>query len=194
MPVTSNNGEIIVTPEHWQIDFKRNFGDSEIRNAIIKGIHQSIEEDPEIDQDSYNVLNRLYNTWVSAGKPKIKRDNFFLNKVGKLFGYEDRANWQPWSGIHLPIEGYKNKDYGSTNDYNYVVLDDFINEISHPIQWKYGQNNHYIKNFITNIWNDIIGNRNQYNDPKNYEYETHTIVQPEIENYIYYNIPTEYIK
>lgn len=193
MPIQLINGEITITPEPWQNDFKRNFGDSEIRNAIIKGIQQSVKEDPEIEQDSYNILNRLYNTWVSAGKPKIKKDNFLLNKIGKVFGYEDRANWQPGLGISLPLKGYKSKDYGKTDELNYVVLDDFINEISHPIQWKQGQNNNYIGNFITNTWKDIIGDRSYYDNKSNYEYETHKIIQPEIENYIYYGIPTKYI-
>lgn len=184
--------ELVVTPAPWQIDFKNNFGDNEINNAIINGIKQAIEDDDEdyVEKDSYNILNRLYNVWNNAGRPKIRRDNPILNSII----YKDRANYFPGYGISLPIKGYKQQDYGNTRDFNYVVLDDFISEIAHPIQLKQGNNRNYIRNFLYNSFNDIIGSRKQYDDKDNYEYETHSVIQPELEDYIYNNKSTKYIR
>ncbi|AXH74505.1 MAG: hypothetical protein KNU04_gp41 [crAssphage sp. isolate ctbg_1] len=200
--------EVVVTPAPWQIDFKKNFGDKYIRKGIIKGINQAIQNDIDnyeylksqnlnIERDDYNILNRLYNTWNIAGRPKIKQDNFLINKIGSIIGQDDRPNYNPISKtIHIPIKGMKNHDYGKTDDINYEILDSTIAELAHPIQDKKGKNKGFLK-YITNIpktiAGEITGDRRHYEDENHYEYETHNIIQPEIEEYIYNNKATKYV-
>lgn len=129
------------------------------------------------DNDSALRLARLYN---ESGQPNINRlsiqDNIGLKK--------DRAYMTP---------GY------FTNDDLYVnTPEDLIAELSHS----YGEKTGLIPRYKIGLTNILYGSpdnyyekgKTGYNNPRHYEYQTHSVVQPNIRNFLKGNIKSMDIK
>lgn len=212
--------EVVVKPAQWQVDWKKNIP-KEVRHNILNGLDSSyrqyslrktvkdrskyltqlsdkygkyVNEDSNILSDeernallNYNkecenlrknyvpnldytdVTQRLYNVWNEAGRPDIK-----FNRKRK------RAHYNPLIG---------QVTVGS--------LKDVIAELAHPIQFKNDKDYHWynlFKDVPSALYEEIIGNKKHYSKKGHYEYQTHKIIEPKLESYIYEGTPTEYIK
>lgn len=129
------------------------------------------------DVDVTEAVHRLYNVWNESNKPKITNERSIINYIGNN---KHRPNYNP----------ILNKIYNINN------VESTISELAHPIQHKYGQYNSFydiIKGIPSTIYGEFTNKRSQYDDTTHYEYETHNIIEPELTDYIYLNIPTDYI-
>lgn len=194
--------ELIVSLKPWQRDFHTNFANHKLRKRFIDDAKEAYINYPydlaiEENYDDYNLKNaiiernknrvslkdadvtpiiqRLYNTWNIADRPKITDKPSIVNKV-----YPGRPNSNPVTNTL----------------YNIGNLNDVIAELAHPIQNKYGKRNkvyHRISDIFQTISNELTGKRNHYDNPNHYEHETHSIIEPEIYDYIVKNISTNYV-
>lgn len=134
----------------------------------------------EYDNPQYNRQfgERFVKIYNEAGKPKI-------NKNEKLAAGK-HSNGEPRAYIHMPFIGK-----GSMYITNFS---DIIAESAHPIQRKYGKNKMWkerLNPFYDADTPDKYG-LTRYQNPSKFEFETHTIVEPIIDDYLRSgNISTE---
>lgn len=170
--------EVVVTPAPWQIDFHRNFGNKEIRkaileqaayNAIIPSYNEGFLDETTYPKYQTDYVNRLYNLWVESDKPKIYRN-------GQEPWYRpsiNRANYSPlFNSIVL-----------GENNGPYHIVKDVIAELAHPIQRKKGEKTgvgQFLRDFIPNFKNQFFDDPKVYSDEKSMEYETHRVIEPQL--------------
>ena len=177
--------EVIVTPEDWQLDYSKNFGNKEIRSKVSEWAANRammLAYNKEADDESTHpywatgYVKRLYDIWDSAGRPKIYR-------------YSDR----PWYMNPAPNTAFT-KPFTSTivirddNESNGLhTTNDIVAELAHPLQQKYGANTgilQFIRDFIPQIKNIYFDDNSIYKDPKSLEYETHKEIEPLLWDYL----------
>lgn len=129
-----------------------------------------------------DYIQRLYNVWNYAGRPKISTKPSLL---GSIFipKYYDRATYNPVTNtITIPKE--------DQNVLDYDILKKTISELAHPIQFKIQKPNkiHTIIDALRSI-EEIFGKQNRYYDKQHFEYQTHQVIEPQLKNYIYNNKP-----
>lgn len=152
--------EIVVTPSEYQNYYMENIRPKDMPKGeyFLKTIlPPGLESTRFTKEQQDDRLRRLKEIYELAGEPTVHYK-----------GIIDRPHY-------IPI---LNSIYSANNDYN------LISELAHPIQLKKGKNRHFIKNAINNTIDDIRGSRDYYKDKDNYEYETHSIIEPALRNYI----------
>lgn len=152
--------EIVVTPSEYQNYYMENIRPKDMPEGeyFLKTIlPPGIESTRFTKEQQDDRLRKLKEIYELAGEPTVHYK-----------GIIDRPHY-------IPV---LNSIYSANNDYN------LISELAHPIQLKKGKNRHFIKNAINNTIDDIRGNRDYYKDKDNYEYETHSIIEPALRNYI----------
>lgn len=129
------------------------------------------------DNDSALRLARLYN---ESGQPNINR----LSIQDNQFAKQGRAYMTP---------GY------FTNDDLYInTPEDLIAELSHS----YGEKTGLVPRYKIGLTKMLYGNpdnyyekgKTGYNNPRHYEYQTHSVVQPNLHNFLKGNIKSMDIK
>lgn len=152
--------EIVVTPSEYQNYYMENIRPKDMPEGeyFLKTIlPPGLESTRFTKEQQDDRLRKLKEIYELAGEPTVHYK-----------GIIDRPHY-------IPV---LNSIYSANNDYN------LISELAHPIQLKKGKNRHFIKNAINNTIDDIRGNRDYYKDKDNYEYETHSIIEPALRNYI----------
>lgn len=238
MSVTvDKNYNIVVTPEYWQTDLKKNFDpiilDIIMRNIIHSSsgynkakqeynqIYEELEKkfgnendwpkefwkSEEADKlkkaqnklvleytntDNYHEgMKRFWRVWKTAGKPYLTSDNPEQSYHDELKLFPRAYTYSNINPSHKTLSNKKISkkilDFSklknmSNSAYAINNFKDAIAEISHPIQEIYGEN------LETSNQEDLLNYPNniedKYNDPYHYEYETHSIIQPQLENFI----------
>lgn len=128
--------------------------------------------------DPYSRMYRLYQIYKTAQRPSIN--------YGKERAYYDGTLYPPSilkDPYYYIADNILNINSGSVNNiHDYNTL---ISELSHPIQERYGKNSYTLENINKarnqKKWNDTA---ERYSDPTHYEYEAHTLFQPQINEYI----------
>lgn len=186
MPVkVLNDYEIEVTPEAWQTELRKALPKS-IRDCLYNTVlplysklpgcntdirtYQGDAYDEDVADYVYDASKRLYNIYKLADSPKI------LDGDKWYYTHNDDGSVRA-SIINIPyfpiIRG--------VNDENELIA-----ELAHPIQRKYGKNGiDFIKQFRRRFNKKL--DASLYKDKNNPEYETHSIFEPEIYNYIFKN-------
>lgn len=152
--------EIVVTPSEYQNYYMENIRPKDMPEGeyFLKTIlPPGLESTRFTKEQQDDRLRKLKEIYELAGEPTVHYK-----------GIIDRPHY-------IPI---LNSIYSANNDYN------LISELAHPIQLKKGKNRHFVKNAINNTIDDIRGNKDYYKDKDNYEYETHSIIEPALRNYI----------
>lgn len=179
-----NLKEVTITPKPWQQEFHNQFGNQEIRNAVLKvgeklgtqNVDRYPKEAPYQDYPT-RYAHRMYNVWKEADKPKI-----FLEGEEPWWRINpmSRSNYDPITNSIIISKRAK----GPVS-----INSDITTELAHPIQEKYGENigiSQYIKDIVPQIKN-YFGDVSVYNNPNTIEYETHRKIEPIIRSYTRYN-------
>ncbi len=180
-----NLKEVTITPKPWQREFHNQFGNQEIRNAVLEVGRrlgkQNVDKYPKeaLPYQDYptRYAHRMYEVWKEADKPKIflegKEPWWRLNPIS-------RSNYDP---ITNSIVISKRATGPVTINSNLAT------ELAHPIQEKYGENvgiTQYIKDIVPQIKN-YLGDMSVYDNSNTIEYETHRKIEPIIRGYTRYN-------
>lgn len=217
-----NLPNVTVTPEPWQIDFHKNFGNRFVRKKVIDELKEEYINYPknlasdELDDALYNAKN---NNDKRAIISKFNNDNFIKAQNESNMRQENIDNidtnqfvkriYNVWNEAGRPsitnnksIVNYISDPYRANYSpifnkiYRAITLRDVIAELAHPIQDKKGNKKgflKYITQFPKAIIGEITGDRSHYDDNNHYEGETHNIIEPELYDYIIENKPTKYI-
>lgn len=130
----------------------------------------------------YNVLRRLHNIWNAAGRPAIS-ENYDPSLV-----YED-SNENKINRASIVMSPFGDEILGGDN------LSDIVAELSHPLQLKYGKQKYNQKAKRRSRLDELHGDGySRYQDPTHYEQETHSVVEPELWDYLIDEVPTKYVK
>lgn len=183
---------ITIIPEPWQYIMRDEFlKDMDIKdrktainvfNTMFQTAHLNDKETKSLPNIIYDRWGRLYNLWNWAGKPKVK-------------SHDGRAYYHPFT----------NTIYSDPTH--------ILSELAHPLQMKYGSKSANINSIAKTLWgeglrigrnifnnphpnknsnsnsNRLWYNYDHYDDPSHYEYETHKIFEPQMNNYIYLPFP-----
>lgn len=192
MPVQLENNEIVVTPEYHQMYLRHHlpkylreqfYNNSDIPNLSSfystgkmsrynKGIEDlnrnSDEYKNKIEDYVQKASKRLYNIYIQADSPLI-----FKQGIGNRSHTFAIPKINPMFNIQDTV--------------------DFIEELSHPIQSKYGSNKRNILSQFKRVFSKKYDSQ-IYDDPTNFEYETHSIFTPAINDYIYSGVIPEWLK
>lgn len=129
------------------------------------------------DKDVTDETERLYNIWLTAGRPTMSNDKSII--------------------VNTLSNEYRPSYNSITNNiYRVNNLHHTLEELAHPIQMKYGKNTgllNNIKSGLKTLYYEAQRKQNHYRDKSHYEYETHSVIAPELKNYVLYGTPTKYI-
>lgn len=175
--------EVTVTPEPWQVRLK-NALPRVVRKEIFGNKTSSWQEDPGL--------------FYTLGQGRVlpvdtERGDYVLDYIQdasrRLYDiYEEAGSPYLISGTIFPRPGILSNVALGIKDY-----DTLLNELSHPIQAKHGNNQDYnLKNIVTR-WFDKTTDDSLYTDPNEYEYETHEVFYPEIKQYVREGITPEWL-
>lgn len=145
--------EIVVAPAPWQIDYKKNFGNKNIRDKILKTMYNlkktSISEEYNkiLTDLNYNEENNKLkaNNIVNEMLKKlnnIKEDDDYTLEIKRLYDVWNEAGRPTISNDKSIINYIPNNEYRP--NYNNILnkiykvnnTNDVVSELAHPIQIK----------------------------------------------------------
>ena len=200
--------EIVVTPEEWQKDFIENFGNKNIRNALYKAFpgyvnsynnmnNNFIENELENFQKTHDYeinYKKLYDIWNQTGRPKIKEKDILT-----ILGLHN-PHYVP---ILNTIVGKSPNTIIGELAHSVLDKNESFDKISYIKQWPEAAFDYVNQKRVARAFRKgkrdkafkLAKNLNGvYENPKHYEYKTHSIVEPILKDYILGNIESLDIK
>lgn len=140
----------------------------DVYDVLPTDLLNQVRENALYSLDENEYLNRFNNLWNLSGRPSIYNKEtvpFFLKlSVGDE---PDRAFYHElFNSIYAPN-----------------TIDDVLAEFSHPIQELVNGPNSLTENLI-NLKEQWFNQNYRYANPEHYEYQTHSIIEPELEAYM----------
>lgn len=160
-----------VYPEPWQYDFT-NIGSKKFRDALLNNTFPKFMKGIRSEEFPYKqteILKRIYNVWNSAERPKM----YLADEAPKDLKIEKL------------IEQGRSYNYPSQNAVILTNINSILNELAHPIQLKTGVNSEPLHMQQSGQYKKTpFLDHLRYEIPTFLEYETHSQIQPKLEDYV----------
>ena len=165
---------------------------NEMRPSIEKGAALDLAKDWDQQRNDAGVgdpklsyqfadgpINKTIDVWKMAGSPNISS----IDPINNRFRDGTKRAYISYGLFRKPIIR------------NAQSWENVVSELSHPMQLKYGSNS-IVKDIISDLFNGKLyhpDNKNRYNQTwyerdDGSEYETHSVIQPMLNDYIYGDI------